>query len=357
MRTRIDFATLSASLSDAEFRRIYRMGKPSFEKLVERLEPRLLVDDRMATISSRGPISTSVRLAAALRFFAGASYLDIYPTYGMSRTSFYEIVHSVVDAINEEFQVSFPMTNRNELEEMADEHDSYLAHGNPLKGCVGAIDGLCVRIKRPGKDVPNAASFWNRKGFYSFNVQGVTDAKYRFRFVSIKRTGATHDSLAYAVTGFHRELPSLLEPFWIAGDEAYPCGDKLLTPWSGRNLPSDKDSFNYWLSAHRCHVEQSFGMLVQRWGLLWRKIDISTDRVSKTVMAIVKMQNFCLDEKERELASIVTEKEQEMRMYFGKLSTEDDTGRRRDLEQSNKRVNLTASLNDNGVRRPSRPCN
>jgi hypothetical protein len=47
-----------------------------------------------------GPVTTCVRLACALRFFAGASLYDIMAKYGISKKSVSESVWAVVEAVN-----------------------------------------------------------------------------------------------------------------------------------------------------------------------------------------------------------------------------------------------------------------
>lgn len=58
--------------------------------------------------------------------------------------------------------------------------------------------------------------------------------------------------------------------FWIADDDAYVCSSYMLTPYPGWNIGQKKDTFNFCQSSCRIHIEQAFGMLVCRWGILWR---------------------------------------------------------------------------------------
>ena len=62
---------------EGTFTRTFRMDVPSFEKLESMLLPRLQKDNDMASRSSSGVIEPAVRLAVALRFLAGGSYLDL----------------------------------------------------------------------------------------------------------------------------------------------------------------------------------------------------------------------------------------------------------------------------------------
>ena len=52
---------------------------------------------------------------------------------------------------------------------------------SPLSGCVGALDGICVKIKKP-EAVENPAMFFSSKGFYAIPVQALVDSNYIFRF-------------------------------------------------------------------------------------------------------------------------------------------------------------------------------
>jgi len=57
-----------------------------------------------------GPVTTCVRLACALRFFADASPHDIMAKYGISEKSVSESVWAVVEAVNnlDVFNIEYP---------------------------------------------------------------------------------------------------------------------------------------------------------------------------------------------------------------------------------------------------------
>ena len=105
------------------FRRAYRMSYDAFRKLHNKLRPGILqsIEDKRKKYSSEkqhtrappipnGPISTSVRLACALRYFAGGSPYDIAVKYGIGYSSMLDCVWHVVDAINKhkDFFISYP---------------------------------------------------------------------------------------------------------------------------------------------------------------------------------------------------------------------------------------------------------
>jgi len=63
----------------------------------------------------------------------------------------------------------------------------------------------------------------------------------------------------------------------------------------GRGLDRDKDSFNYWLSHSRQTIEQSFGILMQHWGMFWRPFTFSFDCWAMVTMVYMKLHNICID--------------------------------------------------------------
>lgn len=142
-----------------------------------------------------------------------------------------------------------------------EEDFAWLSHG-AMRGCVGAIDGLAIKIGRPrvgageGR-VVDPASYRNRKGFFAYNMQGVVDRNSRFRNVSIKTPGCTGDSMAHAVSDLGlkmQEDEKLLTPYWLVGDDAYGASEQMIVPWPGRGLADDKDSFNFYQSRMRIRV-------------------------------------------------------------------------------------------------------
>ena len=109
------------------------------------------------------------------------------------------------------------------------------------------------------------------------NVQAACDGQRRFLWMSARFCGSAHDSIALRDSSLGEVLLDPSHPvhatrFWIAGDDAYKgIGNRcqsLLTPYSGRGLSQQKDSFNYHQSKLRIEIEAAFGALSKRWGIL-----------------------------------------------------------------------------------------
>ena len=363
-RPRLDWAQHIARLAPGEFTRLYRLPLEVFNEVLEVIRPDLARNIEMGSIGSpEGAVSPELQLSMALRFFAGASYLDVALYHGGHRATFFSALWRVINAINgrDEFKLRFPGHDVAALEEISNGFQRRF--DNPLSGCVGAVDGLVVKILRPGRDCPNSRSYFNRKGNFAYPLQAMCDSKYRFTFASCTCVGSTHDSVAFNTSSMGRFLAAglLPEPFWIAADDAYTCSSSVLTPWSGRNLKPDEDAFNFWLSSSRIHIEQAFGILVQRFGILWRPIELHYRRVPQLVLALCKLHNICIDRKVAITTLISRDRHHALRATWDLQNDcaiqEELRRRRRDKQPSAKRRALTDELRRLGILRPRRSQN
>lgn len=68
--------------------------------------------------------------------------------------------------------------------------------------------------------------------------------------------------------------------------------DKIITPFGTSNarLGSDEDGFHYFQSSHSMHIEQAFGTMKARWGILWKPLRYSL--VNNVAMCLY---NLCVD--------------------------------------------------------------
>eukprot|EP00170_Pyropia_yezoensis_P001830 contig_7775_g1834 len=259
-----------AALADADFRLLFRMDRDTFWALFDLVRSSLETNEEMAILSSGQPIPPECRLAMALRVLAGASYLDCMLAFGVGRSTVFSV-----------FKQS----------------DLFSRGGrNPLRGCLSAIDGIAVKIQRPSvPDAPNPMSYYNRKGSFALNAQVAVGADYKVQFLSVVAAGSCHDSTAFAACGLATLLASedgLPAGFWAAADDAYVAGMRVLTPWPGRNLSWEKDSFNFFQSSNRIFVEQVFGQMVGRWGVLWKPLRFSLPTAALVIRVCAKLHNF-----------------------------------------------------------------
>jgi DDE superfamily endonuclease len=207
------------------------------------------------------------------------------------------MIDAKIAAIDEALRLNFPFCDQNFLRKNS---EGFGRRGpSPFRGCCGALDGLAVKIQEPSRnEISNSAAYYNRKGFFALNLQGLCDYEYRFLYVSVTTPGSSHDIMALEMSSLGRLLKrsdGIPEGHWIAGDEAYTCTNRLLTPWPGRGMDASRDCFNYWLSSARIHIEKAFGMLVGRWGILWRPMRLRVAKASQVALVCCKLHNFIID--------------------------------------------------------------
>ena len=184
-----------------------------------------------------GPITTSIRLEAALRYLAGGSPYDIMCMFGIAYSEVLSSAWIVVDAVNKcpQFHISYPET----LEEQRKIAAGFEAVSTPgIRNCAGAIDGILIWIQKPSSKETKKAGvdhkkfLCGRKHKYGLNCQAVSDCRGRILDISIKYGGASSDCMAFEASDLHKRLESGLmkqdannERFVLFGDNAYltPC--------------------------------------------------------------------------------------------------------------------------------------
>jgi hypothetical protein len=139
-----------------------------------------------------------------------------------------------------------------------------------FRGCIGALDGLAVKMKCPTLSdlIPDPGNYFCRKGFYALNVQAICDKLRRFIWVSTGHKGSTHDSLAFDGTHLNKVLAEMADKLlskglFFVGDSAFPLLSYLLVPYDSPDSMSPEDAFNYWLSNSRIQIECAFGKYME----------------------------------------------------------------------------------------------
>jgi hypothetical protein len=218
-----------------------------------------------------GPISSSVCLACALRYFAGGSPYNIMTTVQIGFIKTINSIWYVVDAINsnKDFNLSYP-TNHDEQHAIAEGFRKVSGAG--FNCCAGAIDGILIWTHKPHeKDCLivgcNSGKFLcGRKHKFGMNCQAVCNVHGKFLEMSILYPGATSDCLAFEGMSFYNKLENgVLAPgLCLFGDNAYINASFMATPFSGGISGGSKDGYNFYLSQLRIRIECAFGMFTHR---------------------------------------------------------------------------------------------
>jgi hypothetical protein len=319
-KTRPTWTGLCNRVSDTHFRRQFRMSRNTFTnlciaintavgELTFRPEQKVLSTSNSASLCNRGGlIPGEIKTAISIRILAGGSYLDLMPLFDVSVASIYTIFNEFLEWVLTTFQFPLPRylhdKNWRALNSIA-EPFSYGSNG-VFSGIIGAIDGLAVRIRSPQlSEVSDPGNYYCRKGFFALNVQAICDRFKRFLWCYPSNKGSTHDSVAFTNSRLYSTLTanaSILEEkgFYLLGDSAYNLTPFLLVPYSTEEVHKDGsemcDAFNFFLSSSRIYIECAFGVLVMRWGILWRTLQFDLGKCQRIVSACMLLHNHIKDD-------------------------------------------------------------
>ena len=257
------------NMTDFEFSRMFRLSRSSFQVLLTKIRSNIERNEQKAINSSGSGITATIRLATALRFLAGGSYLDISFMFGLDSTNFFNskyVLWSTIEAIDTILDLSFSL-HPDDLQKTADGFAKY-SNGH-MTGCVMAIDGWVCHTRKPKyfEVGGSVSSYRNRKQCWGIVCMAGCDASCRFTLFSAQASGGTIDYIAWDFCGLKSVLDQgeLPNQYYFIGDEAFVNTSQILVPWSGRGLGEWKDSFNYHLSAMRQCIKRAFGLLTRRW--------------------------------------------------------------------------------------------
>ncbi len=318
-RTRQSVHDVYYQQGDYYFRRAHRMSFQSFWQLYQLLKDGIEMAHSRDKAARRKPqrgkprnrsphvpngrIHTSVRLAVALRYFAGGSFYDLAPLYGVGTTDATNSVWYVVEAINRHplFAINYPSDHEIQREIASQFEEKSQAE---FKCCAGAVDGVLIWIHRPtDKDCKlstcdSGKFFCSRKHKFGLNCQAVSDCRGRILDVSIRYPGSGSDLLAFEGSKLFQNLETegfLAPGLCLFGDNAYVNTPYMATPFPNTS-GGPKDWYNFFHSQLRIRVECSFGILSQRWGILRAALPkgISLRKSVRLVTALAKLHNFCI---------------------------------------------------------------
>jgi hypothetical protein len=88
----------------------------------------------------------------------------------------------------------------------------------------------------------------------------------------------------------------------LSGDNAYLNSIFMATPYSGVSSGS-KDAYNFYHSQLRIQMECAFGMFTHCWAILCSAIpmQVSPKKTIALVLALAKLHNFCIDERDAQV--------------------------------------------------------
>ena len=175
--------------------------------------------------------------------------------------------------------------------------------------CIGVIDGKHYMIQSP----PNSGSlYYNYKGYFSLVLMALVDHQYKFTYIGVGEYGSNSDSNVFRNSNMgtrfmqgHLDIPAPKAlpnfpnmgdlPHCLVGDEAFPLRMDLMRPYpraARAALPQDQLVFNYRLSRARRIVENTFGVLAQRFRIYNKRMQLSDYNADIIIKATYTLHNF-----------------------------------------------------------------
>lgn len=151
--------------------------------------------------------------------------------------------------------------------------------------------------------------YYNYMDTNSIVLLAVVNALYQFIYVNVDINGRISDGGIFHDSDFaqllnnsqnplnipeDKPLPGMDEsmPYILLTDNAFPLQKHILKPYLSRNLTHDEQIFNYRLSRGRRIVENSFGILANRFRILLSTIYLLVDTVQIITLACCALHNY-----------------------------------------------------------------
>eukprot|EP00955_Chlamydomonas_euryale_P094254 364841-Chlamydomonas_euryale.AAC.3 len=178
---------LQGRWEDRHYVQYFRMRKGHFFELCDSLRPHLT----SGQTNYKQSITVEHKVAITMYYLAhrDTSQHSMALIFGVSQPSVSEIIQVVVDAIHENMYDTY--IRRLNATEVTDTMAAFASRGMP--GCIGAIDGTHVMIRKPACSY--VENFFNvRYDSFTLQVQVVCDYNRRFWDADIGRAGTVHDA-------------------------------------------------------------------------------------------------------------------------------------------------------------------
>ncbi|KAH9123941.1 hypothetical protein AeMF1_005222 [Aphanomyces euteiches] len=275
------------------FKRNLRCTKRVFEIIVGLVEEKW--NDIHESIHHNALFGISDRVAITIHYLTHTDgYDQTALVFGTSKTRAYVYVNQVVAVLNVCYlhDVIRMPSKKGEWNEVCAEFEALCGFPNAY----GAIDGTLIHIKR----FADFDGWYCRKGFPAFNMQGVVDARLRFRSYSL-RSGSQNDKAVFNNSRFGKKYHRIVPPGGcFLGDAGYKLFKHIITPYPiVFEMPDDESHFNLVHSRTRMVVEQAFGLWKNTFRIFKTPLLHGTpEQMAHLIQATLVLHNWFIDFKQ-----------------------------------------------------------
>ncbi|XP_063238528.1 uncharacterized protein LOC134540023 isoform X4 [Bacillus rossius redtenbacheri] len=275
------------------------MSRNSFDELLYYIESDVQGIDTVM----RKSIPAKEKLALTLRYLgAGSTMTDLHFQYRLGISTISTIVRQVCKAIWIRLK---PICFRELTEELWLQTAAQFYERTNFPHCMAALDGKHVRIIKPAH---SGSLYYNYKNYFSILLLALCDASYKLLFIDVGAYGKSSDSTVFKESVFFKKLknqqlniPVPQEsyagfdgpmPFVFVADEGFGLSNNILRPYSGKFLSVKKRIYNYRLSRARRYIECTFIILVYKWRIFHRPLNVDLTLAEDIVSVCCLLHNF-----------------------------------------------------------------
>jgi len=235
-------------------------------------------------------VSPEDKVLLMLRYYATGSFVRVDGDFvGIHVSTAGKIVKDVSEALAE-LRADFIYMPESEAERKQIRQEFYNIAKFPA--CIGAMDCTHIKIRSPGGDHPEI--FRNRKGFFSINVQTISDAKLRIQNIVARWPGSSHDTTIFKNSVIKQQFDSAkFGDCVLVGDGGYPIMKYLLTPMLNP-VTEVENLFNESQIVTRNPVERSYGVWKCRFPNLSVGIGVKLPTALAIIVATAVLHNIAL---------------------------------------------------------------
>lgn len=309
--------------SQEEFRTRYRLSKDCTQILINEVRNVL----QPGTLRNNS-VSPEIQLFIFLRFLAsGQFYNALGDLHGVTAPTVCQILKRVSHAVASLHGNYINMPQPNDYNRV--KREFYELSGFP--GVLGLID--CTHIPLVFNVPPvNAGLYVNRKGFFSINVQVVSDSRYRIMNIVARWQGSVHDSRIWNNSRVCAEFEAGHYDGYLLGDCGYQCSHILLTPL--RNVQNAAEGrYNRAHITTRSSIERAFGLWKRRFPILKYGMRIKLENVPPLIVALAVIHNIAINQNELQFEGDLNDEEIDDHIYVGNDNERGNVFRRRLIER------------------------
>jgi hypothetical protein len=270
---------------DGTFQERFRLTKVSTLMLLGKVEQQLEhVSDRNHALP---PI---LQLLIALRFFATGSFqIVISDLAGVHKSTVCRAVHRVARAIASlrSQYIKFPQSDEERMQTM---REFYAIAQFP--GVLGTIDCTHIPIMSPGGEI--AELYRNRKGYFSINVQTISNARLMMTDIVARWYGSAHDATIFSNSSIRAQFENGIIPSGhLLADNGYGVKPYMLTPLLSPTSEPER-RYNRCQISTRNTVERQYGVWKRRFPALKLGMRVEVGNALVIIIATSILHNMAL---------------------------------------------------------------